>query len=104
MGDKEIILRFMARFALSGTPPVGAHSSAQSKAAVASQPASTIYLDCGTDMGRTERLIGVCADQGWVVPPFGLSLGLGTFQDTWECTQAGLEFGQEILAKLEAPA
>jgi hypothetical protein len=96
----EIIARFLVRFAFKGFPPLHDHDSATSKDAVISQVASDLYLDCGHDMATTEAILTVCIKKGWIVAPFGLALGLGINQPTFEATQAGLEKGQEFLAVL----
>lgn len=96
MKSSEIIARFLLRFALEGFPPCFTHDSAHHKDAVISQPASKLYLDCGHDVNKMEAVLSFCVKQGWVVAPFGLTLGLGINQETFEATQAGLDAGKKL--------
>jgi hypothetical protein len=98
MKSSEIVLRFLLRFAFEGFKPMHCHDSAKHKDAVISQVASALYLDCGHDMAKTEAVLAFCVKQGWVVAPFGLAMGLGINQETFEATQKGLEAGQKLLA------
>jgi len=98
MSNAQIIACFLARFAASGFPPVHGHDSARHKDAVMSQPASALYLDCDQDMSLYETVLHFCIDRGWIVEPFGLTLGLGINQETLEATQAGLDTGKKLLA------
>jgi hypothetical protein len=100
MDIRSAIVQFMVRFVTSGFPPMHDHDSARSKEAVKSQPASALYLDCGHDMGAMEHALRVCVDLGWIVEPFGLALGLGVNQETFECTALGLEKGEKMLEAL----
>lgn len=97
MKSNEIIAHFLLRFAFKGFPPMHDHDSARSKDAIISQPASSLYLDCDQDMAKTEAILSFCVKKGWVVEPFGLALGLGINQETFEATQKGLEEGQKLL-------
>lgn len=100
MSPTEIIARFLVRFAFKGFPPLHDHDSAKSKDAVVSQVANALYLDCSQNIEAMEAILTVCIRKGWIVAPFGLALGLGINQPTFEATQAGLEKGQEFLAVL----
>lgn len=102
MKKEEIVASFLIRFAMSGFPPMHDHDSARHKDAVISQPASALYLDCGQNMYTTEVVLHFCIAQGWIVEPFGLALGLGVNQETFEATQKGLDAGKKLLAALEA--
>jgi len=97
MRSSEIVARFLVRFTSSGFPPVYEHDSAKHKDAVASQPAIELYLDCGSDMETTEAILSFCVKQEWIIAPFGLTLGLGINQPTFEATQKGVETGQKLL-------
>lgn len=101
MRAAEIIVRFLVRFVASGFPPHHGHDSAKHKDAVISQPANRLYIDCGHDMEKTEAVLGVCVKEGWIVAPFGLALGLGINQETFEATQAGVDKAHTIIAQLD---
>lgn len=100
MKNSEIVARFLLRFATQEIPPMHGHDSAKSKDAVASQPATSLYLDCGHDMDLTETILAFCVAEGWIVAPFGLALGLGINQPTFEATQKGLDAGKKLKAAL----
>ena len=100
MTRTEIVARFLLRFAMEGFPPIHNHDSARHKDAVTSQPASALYLDCGS-VDLMETVLNLCVHQGWIVAPFGLLLGLGINQETFEATQAGLDAGRRLLDALE---
>jgi len=100
MTNTEIIARFLLRFAVEGFPPMHSHDSAQHKDAVISQPAMNLYLDCGHDMTHMEAILSLCVKQGWIVAPFGLALGLGINQETFEATQKGLDTARKLEASL----
>ena len=104
MNKTEIVARFLVRFAMSGFPPMHGHDSARHKDAVISQPAVALYLDCGHDMQLTEIVLHFCVAQKWIVAPFGLLLGLGINQETFEATQAGLDAGKKLLAAVKEEA
>ena len=97
MRNYEIVARFLMRFAVQGFPPMHGHDSARSPLAVRSQPAMALYLDADHDMETTEAVLMFCIKEGWIVEPFGLTLGLGLNQETFECTQAGLDKGRELV-------
>lgn len=99
--NAEIIGMFLVRFVTSGFKPMHTHDSAQHKDAVISQPAVGLYLDCGHDMHKTEAVLSFCVKKGWIVAPFGLSLGLGINQETFEATQAGLDFAHKFIAQID---
>ena len=103
MKNSEIVIRFLSRFAVNGFPPIHNHDSAKHKDAVVSQGANLLYLDCDMDMGKTETVLAFCVREGWVVAPFGLALGLGINQETFEATAEGLDKGKEILNIIEGP-
>ncbi|KKN35647.1 hypothetical protein LCGC14_0781440 [marine sediment metagenome] len=100
MTNTEIVARFLVRFTMSGFPPVHDHDSAKHKDAVISQPAVGLYLDCDQDMDLTETVLHFCVAEKWIVAPFGLLLGLGINQETFEATQAGLDAGKKLLEAL----
>ena len=100
MKNTEIVARFLMRYAVSGFPPIHDHDSALHKNAVVSQPAIGLYLDCGHDMSLTEAVLSFCVKQDWIVAPFGLELGLGINQETFEATQLGLDMGKKLLKSL----
>jgi len=96
MRHAEIVGRFLVRFVVDGFPPCFEHDSARHKDAVISQPAVGLYVDCGHDMVLTEDILSFCVSQGWIVAPFGLALGLGVNQETFEATEKGLEMGKKL--------
>lgn len=104
MTNTEIVARFLIRFVVSGFPPIHDHDSAKSNKAVASQPAVGLYLDCGHDMDLTERILSFCVKQDWIVAPFGLLLGLGINQETFEATKLGLSVGEKLKEVINADA
>ncbi len=97
MKASEIVARFLLRFAASGILPMHDHDSAMSKDAVKSQPTSALYLDCSQSIDTVEAILAFCVEQKWIVAPFGLSLGLGINQPTFEATQKGLDAGEKLL-------
>lgn len=102
MTKPEIVARFLVRFKTSGFPPFHGHNSAKHKDAVVSQPGEALYIDCGMDMDLTEAILSFCAKQGWIVAPFGLSLGLGINQPTFEATQKGLDVAEKLLEAINS--
>ena len=101
MESSEILAKFLVRFVVEGFPPMHDHDSAQHKDAMASQPAVHLYLDCGHDMDLTEAILSFCVKKEWIVAPFGLLLGLGINQETFEATQKGVDFANEFIAQID---
>jgi len=102
MKNSEIVARFLVRFKQSGFPPCHGHDSAKHTDAIVSQPASALYFDCGHDMDLTEAILAFCVKQGWIVAPFGLALGLGINQPTFEATQKGLDVAEKLLEAINS--
>ena len=96
MKANEIVARFLIRFEVDGFPPIHDHDSARHKDAVVSQIANKLYFDCDQDMSKTEAILSFCVKKDWIVAPFGLLLGLGINQETFEATAKGLKMGKEL--------
>ena len=84
----------------SGFAPMHDHDSAKSSLAVRSQPAPALYLDCDSSISTMEVVLHFCVAQDWIVAPFGLMLGLGVNQPTFEATAKGIDAGQKMLDAL----